>query len=95
MANRLFEVFPGALFFTQIQITKANRVVDNRGKGLDFKVLNLVSSDLLTLDGRVLDRVRFEIEEVQGVEIKRLIRTWWFDITAPWHKDERYNPIVE
>ena len=65
------------------------------GKGLDFKVLNLVSSDLLTLDGRVLDRVRFEIEEVQGVEIKRLIRTWWFDITAPWHKDERYNPIVE
>lgn len=62
------------------------------GKGLDFKVLNWVGSDLLTLDGRVLDRVRFEIEEVQGVEIKRLIRTWWFDITAPWHQDDRLNP---
>lgn len=61
-------------------------------KGLDFKVLNLVSSELLTLDGRVLDRVRFEVEEVQGVEIKRLIRTWWFDVTAPWHQDERLNP---
>ena len=62
------------------------------GKGLDFKVLNLVGSELLTLDGRVLDRVRFEVEEVQGVEIKRLIRTWWFDITAPWHQDARLNP---
>ena len=62
-------------------------------KGLDFKVLNLVSTELLTLDGRVLDRVRFEVEEVQGVEIKRLIRTWWFDVTAPWHQDERLNPL--
>lgn len=62
------------------------------GKGLDFKVINLVSSDLLTLGDRILDRVRFEVEEVQGVERKRIIRTWWFDITAPWHQDATLNP---
>lgn len=60
---------------------------------LDFKVLQFVSSELLTLDQRVLDKVKFEVEEVQGVEVKRLIRSFWFDVTAPWHRDPDLNPI--
>lgn len=62
------------------------------GRALEFKVLEFVGSDLLTLDGRVLDRVRFEVSEIQGVEVKRLVRTWWFDVTAPWHQDLLLNP---
>ena len=65
------------------------------GRALEFKVLELVGSEILTLDGRVLDRVRFEVSEIQGVEIKKLVRTWWFDVTAPWHQDLTLNPAEQ
>lgn len=62
------------------------------GRGIGFTVASFVASELVTLGPRVLDKVRFEIDEIQGVEKKRLIRTFWFDITAVWHKDQTLNP---
>ncbi|MGB0958508.1 MAG: tetratricopeptide repeat protein, partial [Litorivicinus sp.] len=73
-------------------VTIEHQFVRCVGRGIDFEVISFVSSELLTLGKRVLDKVRFEIEEVQGVEKKRIVRTFWFDVTAVWHRDAELNP---